>query len=95
MGKIEMNQNPTPKNVEEVFIILENIFDNYDGYDRRLKAYYELNKILNKSEGGKQPSTESNCNLQNVSNNKAKLYICECGKETNNYIEWKKCDCKG
>lgn len=51
MEKIKMNPNPTPKNVEEVFIVLENIFDNYDGYDRRLKAYYYMNELLNKSDG--------------------------------------------
>lgn len=34
------------KSPESVFIKLESILDNYDGYERRLRAYKYLYKLL-------------------------------------------------
>jgi hypothetical protein len=38
--------NETDSKVESLFIKLESIFDNYDGYERRLKAYEIINDAL-------------------------------------------------
>jgi membrane-associated HD superfamily phosphohydrolase len=41
--------NEIDSNVENLFIELENIFDNYTGYNRRLKAYEAINAALHPS----------------------------------------------
>lgn len=48
--------------VEFIYTHLQEIFDNYDCYDRRLKAYELLNLALCPSDGRKQASPESKCN---------------------------------
>ncbi len=49
---MEKNEMIIPDSkVESLFIELENIFDNYDGYDRRLKAYEIINTALYPREG--------------------------------------------
>lgn len=42
----EIQSNIPDSKVESLFVELENIFDNYDGYDRRLKAYEIINSVL-------------------------------------------------
>ena len=64
MSAKEKNEMIIPDSkVESLFIELESIFDNYDGYDRRLKAYEIINAALYSSKGIQQASTESKCNL--------------------------------
>ena len=47
-GHQKLRRQETVKNIdiEDVFIKLESIFDNNDGYDRRLEAYEYLHRIL-------------------------------------------------
>ena len=76
MSAKEKNEMIIPDSkVESLFIELENIFDNYDGYDRRLKAYEIINTALYPSKGKQQASTTSKCNKHIVS--KSETEACE------------------
>ena len=62
---------------------------NYVCYDADLIP--KLSKVWEKLEL-LQDVVNKNCNIPLVS--KSKLYKCQCGLETNDYLEWKKCECK-
>jgi len=52
MSAKEKNEMIIPDSkVESLFVELENIFDNYDGYDLRLKAHEIINAALYLSDG--------------------------------------------
>jgi len=66
-------------NVESLFVELENIFDNYDGYYRRLKAYEIINAAMYQCDGSTVANTESKCNNE--------VMICDCKKEWSEWVE--------
>lgn len=77
--------------VESLFIELENIFDNYDGYDRRLKAYEIINTALYPREGKPDETSGKGLHKHVVSNNEAgfrlnAMYEKEVADKAKHYI---------